>query len=95
MVRLYAYFRRLLAFIFGKFGVLTGLLIRGWNNKKAAYESYSQVLKWNNVDWEKVTWEKVTHLWKSGIETASAAGLDAQSTGTMPKHHTECSKMNS
>lgn len=65
-------------------------LIRGWNNQKAAYESYSQVLKSNNVEWEKVT-----HLRKSGIESASAAGLDAQSIGTMSKHHTERSKMNS
>ena len=33
--------------------------------------------------------EKLTHLRKSGIETAAAAGLDADSIGTMLKHNTE------
>ena len=66
-------------------------LIRTWTSPNAVRESYTQVLKANNVEWEKVT-----HIRKSGIEAASSAGLDAQSIGTMSKHHTErgSSKMN-
>jgi hypothetical protein len=47
--------------------------------------SYTQALKANNIEWEMVT-----HLQKLGIEAAAAAGLDAQSIGTMSKHQTEC-----
>jgi hypothetical protein len=66
-------------------------LIRKWNSDKAVRANYTQALKANNVEWEKVT-----HLRKSGIEAAAAAGLDAQSIGTMSKHQTErgSSKMN-
>lgn len=66
-------------------------LIRTWRNHGAANASYTQVLDANNLKWEKVT-----HMRKSGIESASAAGLDAQSIGTMSKHQSErgSSKMN-
>lgn len=66
-------------------------LIRKWKSDHATRDSYTQALKACNVEWEKVT-----HLRKSGIEAAAAAGLDAQSIGTMSKHHTERgnSKMN-
>lgn len=59
-------------------------LIRGWANHNAAQRAYTQVLQENNI-----SWEKVTHLRKSGIESAAASGLDAQSIGTMSKHQTE------
>lgn len=66
-------------------------LIRTWKSDHAPRDSYSQVLKANQIKWQKVT-----HLRKSGIEAASAAGLDAQSIGTMSKHLSErgSSKMN-
>ena len=56
-----------------------------------AAAAYKQVLDANKVDMEKLT-----HLRKSGIEAAAAAGLDADSIGTMSKHNTErgSSKMN-
>ena len=66
-------------------------LIRKWNSPNAVAVSYKQVLKANEVHWAKVT-----HNRKAGIEAASAAGLDAQSIGTMSKHNSErgSSKLN-
>ena len=59
-------------------------LVRKWADTNATRSSYNHVLKETNVKWAKVT-----HLRKSGIEAASAAGLDAQSIATMSKHTIE------
>ena len=59
-------------------------LIRRWTTHKGVDDSYREAMKANDIEWEKCT-----HLRKSGIEGASAGGLDAQSIGTMSKHNSE------
>jgi hypothetical protein len=61
------------------------LLIRKWNSDKAVRASYTK-----STQGQQYRMGMVTHLQKLGIEAAAAAGLDAQSIGTMSKHQTEC-----
>jgi hypothetical protein len=55
--------------------------IRKWKDTQGASTTYKKVFKETKIDWEKLT-----HLRKSGIEDASAGGLDTTKISTMSKH---------
>jgi hypothetical protein len=60
-------------------------LIKDWNSRSAAYQTFKSVLQSLNI-----SWAKVTHMRTAGIENASARGeLTADETATMSKHSTE------
>jgi hypothetical protein len=60
-------------------------LIKDWNSRSPAYQTFKSVLQLLNI-----SWAKVTHMRTAGIKNASARGeLTADESSTMSKHSTE------